>query len=202
MKIRELPVEWRKINMGCGHQGLPGWVNVDIYPFKGVNLIADLNNRWPWKDDSIHYIRAFDVVEHLRDPIHTMNEGWRVLKHGGIFEIWVPSTEGRGAFQDPTHVSYWNYNSFAYYSEAYLANYYPHLIQCNFELRVYDTNQKPDGVIWTWALCRAIKDPSKGPATANVWYDALTSLDAKGRIMQGFEGETLGTMPIGLDLLN
>jgi hypothetical protein len=29
-----------------------------------------------------------------------------------------PSTDGRGAFQDPTHVSFWNSNSFWYYTRA------------------------------------------------------------------------------------
>ena len=195
MTIRELPATWRKINLGCGKKILSGWVNVDVHPFIGVDVVTDLNCRWPWDDDSIDYIRAFDIVEHLRDPIHTMNEGWRVLKHCGIFEIWVPSTDGRGAFQDPTHVSYWNYNSFAYYSKDNLAGFYPHLIQCDFQLQVYDTHPEAHGTIWTWALCRAIKEPSKDPAISNVWYEALSAADIKDRLMPGFGGNSLGTIP-------
>ena len=30
----------------------------------------------------------------------------------------TPSTDGRGAFQDPTHVSFWNSNSFWYHTRA------------------------------------------------------------------------------------
>ena len=30
--------------------------------------------------------------------------------------IEVPSTDGRGAWMDPTHISYWNENSFLYYT--------------------------------------------------------------------------------------
>ncbi len=30
----------------------------------------------------------------------------------------TPSTDGRGAFQDPTHVSFWNSNSFCYHTRA------------------------------------------------------------------------------------
>jgi hypothetical protein len=52
-----------------------------------------------------------------------MGEIHRVLAHGGWAFIEVPSTDGRGAFQDPTHVSYWNENSFLYYTDAYLANF-------------------------------------------------------------------------------
>jgi hypothetical protein len=38
-----------------------------------------------------------------------------VLKPGGTAEITVPTTDGPGAFQDPTHVSFWNRRSFLYY---------------------------------------------------------------------------------------
>jgi hypothetical protein len=47
-----------------------------------------------------------------------MSEAFRVLKPGGTFDIDVPSTNGMGAFQDPTHKSFWNVNSFLYYNEA------------------------------------------------------------------------------------
>ncbi len=39
-----------------------------------------------------------------------MNEIWRICKPGATLDILVPSTDGRGAFQDPTHVSFWNIN--------------------------------------------------------------------------------------------
>ena len=34
----------------------------------------------------------------------------------GWFLALTPSADGRGAFQDPTHVSFWNSNSFWYYT--------------------------------------------------------------------------------------
>lgn len=71
---------------------------------------------WPWEDNSVDAIRAHDVIEHLPSPLHTMNEIWRVLKPGARIEIVVPTTEGRGADQDPTHISRWNRNSFLYYT--------------------------------------------------------------------------------------
>jgi hypothetical protein len=45
-----------------------------------------------------------------------MNELYRVLADHGVAEIIVPSTDGPGAFQDPTHRSFWNRNSFRYYT--------------------------------------------------------------------------------------
>jgi O-antigen biosynthesis protein len=46
-----------------------------------------------------------------------MNEAYRVLAPGGFMFVEVPSTEGRGAYQDPTHVSFWNSNSFWYWTD-------------------------------------------------------------------------------------
>lgn len=104
-----------RLNLGCANHIMAGWQNVDITPGDGVT-VADLRERWPWADGSVHEILAADVIEHLPDKIHTMNEMWRVLADGCHAEIVVPTTDGPGAFQDPTHVSFWHRNSFRYYT--------------------------------------------------------------------------------------
>lgn len=91
----------------------------------GGEVEADLEKAWPFGDGTAGVIRAQDAVEHLRDPVHVMNEAWRVLAHGGLLAIDVPSTDGRGAFQDPTHVSFWNRNSAWYYTRRQQARYVP-----------------------------------------------------------------------------
>ena len=103
-----------KLNLGCSDALLEGYVNVDVCP--PADMVADLTQRWPWADASVQHIRAWDIIEHLPKPIHTMNEAWRVLAPGGTLEIVVPTTDGRGAWQDPQHVSFWNRNSFFYYT--------------------------------------------------------------------------------------
>mgnify|MGYP000886309855 CR=1 FL=1 len=102
-----------RLNLGCSDAHEPGFLNVDICP--PADVVADLRERWPWDDASIEYIRAHDIVEHLPSKIHTMNEAHRVLASGGTFEIRVPTTDGRGAFQDPTHCSFWTPNDWRYY---------------------------------------------------------------------------------------
>jgi SAM-dependent methyltransferase len=104
-----------KLNLGCCDRAIPGYVGVDITAGPYVDQEADLNQRWPWPDSSVDEILAFDIIEHLRDARFTMNEAYRVLKPGGQFHICVPTTDGRGAFQDPTHITFWNRNSFWYY---------------------------------------------------------------------------------------
>ena len=103
-----------RLNLGCCDALLPGYVNVDIVERPGIQA-ADLRQPWPWEDGSIDHVRAWDIIEHLPDKIFTMNELWRVLRPGGTAEIAVPTTDGTGAFQDPTHVSFWNRRSFLYY---------------------------------------------------------------------------------------
>jgi SAM-dependent methyltransferase len=105
-----------RLNLGCSDRHLSGYVNVDRCP--PCDHVVDLSKPWPWPDSSIDHIVAHDIIEHLPDKIHTMNELWRVLVPGGTAEIVVPTTDGRGAWQDPTHVSYWNRNSFFYFTHG------------------------------------------------------------------------------------
>ena len=101
------------LNLSCSDAHEPnGYTNVDIV--EPADVLCDLELAWPWPDSSVDYIRAVDIFEHLCDKIHTLNEAWRVLVPGGILFMVVPTTDGRGAWQDPTHSSFWNPNSLFY----------------------------------------------------------------------------------------
>lgn len=105
-----------KLNLGCNNRSFFGFVGVDIAEGPGVDLIADLTERWPWTDSSIEEVLAYDVFEHLPDKRHTMNELWRVLTPDGIARLQVPhATDGDGGHCDPTHCSYWTTSDFEYY---------------------------------------------------------------------------------------
>jgi SAM-dependent methyltransferase len=111
------------LNLGSGDDLLENFCNVDLVlpdpvPLKGHVQQEDLRKPWVWLDSSIDFILAKDIIEHLPDKIHTMNEAHRVLKPGGRMQIEVPTTDGTGAFQDPTHVSFWNRRSFLYYEDG------------------------------------------------------------------------------------
>lgn len=110
----------RKIDIGGGLYPREGYESVDI---KNGMIIADLNKKWPFEDGEIGVINASHVIEHLVDKHHTMSEIHRVLADMAWVFIDVPSTDGRGAFQDPTHVSYWNQNSFWYYTRKEQADF-------------------------------------------------------------------------------
>ena len=97
-----------------------GYLSVDL---KDADIICDLNERLPFEDSSIGVIRAFDILEHLKDPIHVMSEIYRVLVPGGYLLSQTPSTDGRGAWMDPTHISFFNEGSFWYYTKQSSAQY-------------------------------------------------------------------------------
>ena len=129
----------KKVDLCCGNAKPEGYIGVDRAP--GADIQADLNFRWPFDDNSVGLFRAQDAIEHLKNPIHTMKEAWRCLAPNGWFLIDVPSTDGRGAFQDPTHRSFYNSNSMWYYTDRRYAQFIgtPVKFQCNRLVNYFPT---------------------------------------------------------------
>lgn len=132
--IRPLVEEWCRreklplFDFGGAHGCPDGYTPVDIAGGEGV-LPIDVTQGLPWADNSVGAIRAHDFLEHvpIGQIVPLMNEIHRVLVPGGWLLSHTPSTDGRGAFQDPTHVSFWNENSFWYYTQAKQAKYVPQI---------------------------------------------------------------------------
>lgn len=110
-----------KLNISSGDNNKKDCINFNLSDKSVLSLFN--GETWPFEDNSVGVIYAHDALEHLSDKMHTMQEIYRVLASGGMLLSQTPSTDGRGAFQDPTHVSYWNSNSFWYYTRAQMANF-------------------------------------------------------------------------------
>lgn len=108
-----------RLNLGCGYVKLEGFVNIDNREEVGPDLVCDILQGLPYGDGEIIHVRAYDFLEHIPmdSTIKVIEDIYRVLVPGGIFEHFTPSTDGRGAFQDPNHRSFWNSNSWLYYVE-------------------------------------------------------------------------------------
>lgn len=145
-----------KVDLCGGIDGVRGYAQLDL------SSGHDLEDRWRLPDSSVGVLRAHDAVEHLKDPVHTMNEAWRVLAPGGFFMIHVPSTNGLGAFCDPTHKSFWNKLSFRYYTSAQFARYIPHFkgkFQVSRVIEWFPTEwHKRENVPYVEAQLIALKD--------------------------------------------
>ena len=121
-----------RLNLGCGQRKMESHINIDMNPLVSPDVVLDVEGGLPFLDSTIHVICAHDFLEHIHPDrvIFVMNEIWRVLVPSGVLDHFTPSTDGRGAFQDPTHRSFWNRNSWLYYmDDAYRALYH---IQAKF----------------------------------------------------------------------
>lgn len=112
-----------RLNLGSSDDKKEGFVSVDIAP--PADIIADLNQPWPWDRSTVEEIYAHDIAEHLHSKIWFMNEAHRVLKPGGKLDLAVPCVhlaDGRvnpGAFCDPTHRSFWTLDDRYYFGEKW-----------------------------------------------------------------------------------
>lgn len=136
--IESLSMRWADMNSLlkidlCGGFNKPeGFMSIDL---ENGDIQADLNKGIPLKDGSVGVVRAYDAIEHLVDKQLTIKEIHRVLAPGGILLSMTPSTDGRGAWQDPTHVSFWNENSFWYYTRPQQMQYIR-----NTEVRFFESS--------------------------------------------------------------
>lgn len=153
-----------KVDIGGGLFPRAGYTTIDQ---QDADFVCDLNDGIPLPDNSVGVLNASHIIEHLRDKHKTMCEIHRVLADGGWAFIEVPSTDGRGAFQDPTHVSYWNQNSFLYYTSKAQAQFIRNTtvrfqsFRCETGFPTEWWRENHVSVVWAWL--RAIKSDARRP---------------------------------------
>lgn len=82
-----------RLNLGCGHDLKPGFVNIDASP--PADLVLDLREGLPFSCGSVELIYSEHFFEHLDFPEPAMlllRESLRVLNPGGRFSLAVPDT--------------------------------------------------------------------------------------------------------------
>jgi SAM-dependent methyltransferase len=117
---RELP---RKVNLGCGRDLRPGFLNVDL---RGEpDVVCDFDKRpWPLPAAAFDHAVALDVIEHVADLTFFMEELHRILAPGGTAEITTPHFSCANSFIDPTHRHHLSYFSLDYFTDASKYSFY------------------------------------------------------------------------------
>jgi predicted SAM-dependent methyltransferase len=86
----------RKVNLGCGQDHKPGYLNVDFKQYHDPELLADVCELAGFPDACFEEVFACDVLEHLpRTATANVLAVWnRVLAPGGRVYIRAPSVPG------------------------------------------------------------------------------------------------------------
>lgn len=128
--IEPLALKW------CARRGLPALrlstptsvgTPALVEGFEEVMLDVD-RPALRYDDSTVGLIVAVDVLQRVADRARFFNECYRALSHAGLLLTQTPSTDGRGAFQDPSHVAFYNENSFMYLVQKELRPTIPTLL--------------------------------------------------------------------------
>jgi predicted SAM-dependent methyltransferase len=94
-----------KIDLGCGSQKSDGFIGVDILKHPEVDIQHDLNVfPYPFANDSVEYVQANHVLEHVDSFIGAVKEIWRICQNDAIVEIRCPHASCfPTVWADPTH---------------------------------------------------------------------------------------------------
>lgn len=97
-----------KLNLGCGFLKIDGYVNIDYEELCAPDLCINLEDPWPFDDNSVSEIRAHHTLEHLGATyekfLFVLKEMYRVSQHQATWHIRVPHWQHDNFYHDPTHV--------------------------------------------------------------------------------------------------
>lgn len=85
----------KRMNVGCGYDVRPGYLNVDLHERHGPDLVADVTSLSMLPSDWFTEIVAQDVLEHVeRHRVEIALTEWaRLLAPEGVIQVRVPSLE-------------------------------------------------------------------------------------------------------------
>ena len=126
-------LKYSKIDLGCGIKQIDGYVGIDIGDFRSIYPKGEFIRGNVFKiisrirTGTIEAIYSNQFIEHIpKDKfIPFMNQCYRILKVGGIFEcIFPPAITAEGKpngqfYADPLHVNAMLPGTFACFSNSY-----------------------------------------------------------------------------------
>ena len=91
-----------KLNWGCGGYPAGGWINADLNPYPGLQIVGDILEGLPLATNSISYAVSIHALPEIAYPdlIPALQELRRVLEPGGVLRLCLPDIEkGIAAYQ-------------------------------------------------------------------------------------------------------
>ena len=85
----------RRLHWGCGPITPYGWVNSDLEPWPGVDVVADIRAGLPLGDNTFDYIVSIHTLPELPYPDldRAIQELHRVLRPGGVLRLSLPDLD-------------------------------------------------------------------------------------------------------------
>ena len=117
-KDQQVPPRLTKLNLGAGNDIRDGFINIDVLPVSGLQVVRDFERYGlPFSESSMEYVYAHHVIEHLDDVGKVMNELWRVCCDDAIIEMTVPNLLDPHLLGDYTHRSFLSARAFCWYMD-------------------------------------------------------------------------------------
>src|SRR5262249_49419825 len=94
-RIEQAQAEGARLNLGCGHVPLNGYINIDARDLPGIDVVTDVTNL-PFQDGTVREIYSAHLLEHFpqEEFVRKLLPYWRrLLAAGGMFRAIVPDGE-------------------------------------------------------------------------------------------------------------
>src|SRR4028119_2465371 len=82
-----------RLHIGSGPVAIPGWTNVDIQSYPGVDVVLDVRQPWPFS--GVELIFAEHFLEHLTlaDGIAFLRACRAALREDGVLRLSTPNLD-------------------------------------------------------------------------------------------------------------
>lgn len=158
-----------RLDIGCSHHKLPGYIGVDLEKSDDVDLIADLH-ALPFADSTVDEVYSRHTMEHVLEPQKCIAELYRAVKPAGKITIIVPHYSNHAYWADVTHLRPFSVRSFEYYNLEYAKN-------AGFPIYLPEVNLKTNRVLLTYW-------PKRIYINKNSWKRLILSI--LDRVISGF----------------
>jgi hypothetical protein len=185
----------RALNLGCGFDHRPGWLNVDGFAACKPELLMDLEQTpWPLPSDYFDRVLLKHVLEHLGAGFAVfrgvMQELYRVCAPQADIEIHVPHHKHDNFWSDPTHVRTFTPLTFRSMSKQVCNDWIArnvgntmlaHLLEVDFEvisiLQVYDP-------AWWQQVERGLMSKEALAHAAQIHWGVVRELQVRLRVVK------------------